>query len=52
MIQNKSGFFDKKDNPVEKEVHSMGCGSGACDNNCSFIIFLILILLLLGGWDY
>ena len=33
------------------EVKNVGnyCGDGACDDNCSFIIFLILILLLLGG---
>lgn len=27
----------------------MGNYSDLCDNNCAFIIFLILILLLLGG---
>ena len=27
-------------------------GDGLCGDNCSFIIFLILILLLLGGSEY
>ena len=32
------------------EAQSRGCNP--CGDNCSFIIFLILILLLLGGYGF
>lgn len=32
-------------------AENLGCDSGVCGDSCVFIIFLILILLMLGGWD-